>query len=516
MSIAPQAPVSAGTPSNGTSSTKKDDGPLSNRGSLEPWIKDEVKFYDHQVKGVAWMKTKKGGLLADDMGLGKSLQTLALFGMHIWRIKRIDATRNSAMLAVVPVSLRDNWEDEINKFTRLPYMKLEGTPKKRSAQIEQFKTWPADKIMVVNYEQVIPHWEELNSVGFDLLVADEAHSIKNPKAKRTKAFQNLRATRKFMLTGTPMLKHVDDLWVQLDAIAPGQWGTYWAFTHKYCVFGGYKNKQVVGLKNEQQLITKLNDVMLRRTKDEVLDLPEVQYIKKYVALSDRQKAMYNFIIENMAVDREDGNPPEPIKEGNHMVKMLRLRQVCATTATLVAHGEDTSSKLEAMEDDAQEIIENGHKLVVFTQFRPALECYVQRLKKRFGDKVPIYQIHGGVDKGDRQDIIKEWAAHEGPSIAIGIIKVMGTGLNMTAARHIQFIDKEYAPGLNKQAVDRCNRIGASETQAVQVFEYFVKGSAEMRVEQIIAAKNMTNDMIINNTDQDFERRVQEAINQKIK
>lgn len=486
---------------------------LANRGSLEPWLKDDVLFYAHQVEGVKWLKQKKGALLADDMGLGKSLQMLAVFCMHIWKMKRIDPTVNSAMLVVVPVSLRDNWEDEVNKFTRLPYIKLEGTPKKRSKQLELFRKLPSDKILIINYEQVIPHVDELNACGFNIIVADEAHALKSPKAKRYKFFKQLRAQRKFMLTGTPILKHVDDLWTILDIINPDQWGTYWGFTHKYCVFGGYQNKSIVSIKNEQQLIDKLNDVMLRRTKDQVLDLPDVQYIRRGVTLSDRQKLIYNYIVDNLKIDREDGNEPEVIE--NHLTKQLRLRQICATTATLIASGEDTSTKLDLATDDAEEIIDNGHKLVVFTQFRPVVDAYVNRLNMRFRSTVPVFEIHGGIPKGDRQGIVKKWAEHKGPAIIVGIISVMGTGLNMTAARHCQFIDKEYAPALNRQAVDRLNRIGASTTQNIQVFEYFVKNSAELRVDQIIREKNVTNDLIINNNDAQFNQLVQDALNQRI-
>jgi SNF2 family DNA or RNA helicase len=498
-----------GTPSGGKSKQRTLAGRPSNRGSLEPWLKDDVDFYPHQIEGVKWLKDKKGALLADDMGLGKTLQMLAVYSMHIWKVNKLRPGEATALLVVVPVSLRDNWEDEIEKFTRIPMMKLEGSPAKRAEQLQVFKTWEWNKILVVNYEQVAPHIVDLNDMGFKMVIADEAHTIKNPKAKRTKAFLSLSIPRRFMLTGTPILKHVDDLWTLLEYISPGQWGSYWSFTHKYCVYGGYKNKQIVGIKNEQQLINKLNDVMLRRTKEEVLDLPDVQYITRKVSLGDRQKKIYNYIVDNMKLDREDGNEPELIEYD--IVKEIRLRQVCATTATVLSHGEDTSTKLDLAIEDAMEILENGNKLVVFTQFKPVVAAYVERIKKACPN-VPVYVMTGDVDKSKRQDMVKEWAARKGPAVIVGIIKVMGTGLNMTAARHAQFIDKEYAPGLNKQAVDRLNRIGASTTQSIQVFEYFVRNSAEARVERIIKSKIATSDLIVDNNNADFAAAVREAVN----
>lgn len=489
-------------------------GTPSARGSLEPWLKDDVKFYGYQVEGVRWLKNKKGALLADDMGLGKTLQILGVFAMHIWEVNRLPEVKPVSMIVVCPVSLRDNWMSEIDKFTRIPAMLLEGTPAKRKQQLEQFAMWPGNKILVLNYEQVAPHIAELNGLGFTILCADEAHTVKNHKAKRTKAFQELRARRRFMVTGTPILRYADDLWVLLDKISPGQWGTYWSFTHKYCVMGGFKGKQVVGIKNEQQLINKLNDVMLRRNKKDELDLPEVQFIRRSVRLNDRQRALYNEIAGKNELDREDGAEPELID--NDMVKMLRLRQVCATTATVLAHGEDSSSKLDLAVTDMVELIQNGHKVVVFTQFREVVRAYRKRLEARPElAGVPMFEIHGDVDKKDRLKIVNQWSNTDGPAIIMGITKVMGVGLNMTAARHAQFIDKEYAPGLNTQAVDRLNRIGASETQSIQVFEYYVMNSAEVRVEAILRDKGRMSDMVVDNSEADFQRRLREALSETV-
>lgn len=753
MSTESLGSTKSGTPSGGTSKQKTAAGKPSNRGSLEPWLKDEVDFYPHQVEGVKWLKDKRGALLADDMGLGKTLQMLAVFGMHIWKVNKLRPGESTALLVVVPVSLRDNWEDEIQKFTRIPMMKLEGSPAQRVDQLEKFREWEWNKILVINYEQVAPHLDQLNNMNFKMLIADEAHTIKNPKAKRTKAFLDLRVPRRFMLTGTPILKHVDDLWTLLECISPGQWGSYWSFTHKYCntpdapiwmangtfkpigeikagdkvmgweenqvgrrtlcesvveevrirtapmviestlddgkkikctpdhqwlsgnhndshewtsisdyseytqrglkrtrfatlsrvvdpiednlpheeareafwlggvydgeasryliaqdprhnpdvyariqealdmmdipytaqangisvrggrqsyvklinwcgitrntwlknqlqtqlnrrktkvvsvkelgagevvsmqtttgnyvawglaskncVYGGYKNKQIVGIKNEQQLINKLNDVMLRRTKEEVLDLPDVQYVTRKVSLSDRQKKIYNHIVDKLELDRENGMPPEKIEYD--IVKEIRLRQVCATTATVLSSGEDTSTKLDLAIEDATEILDNGNKLVVFSQFKPAVAAYVERIKKA-SPNTPVYVMTGDVDKSKRQDLVKKWSSEPGAAVIVGIIKVMGTGLNMTAARHAQFIDKEYAPGLNKQAVDRLNRIGASTTQSIQVFEYFVRNSAEARVERIIKSKIATTDLIVDNNNAAFAAAVREAVN----
>lgn len=487
---------------------------LHNRGSLEPWIKDEVEFYQHQVDGVKWLKTLKSFLLADDMGLGKSLQTLAVFGMHLWEYNK-KYQRSARMLVVVPVNLKDTWDNEVHKFTRINCVKLEGTPKQRIKQLEEFNDMPDPKILIVNYEQVEPHLAALNALNFDVIAADEAHYLKNPKAKRSKSFSQLRAQRKFMLTGSPLLNNVHELWFLLDQISPGQWGTYWQFCQKYCVYGGFKNKQIVGVKNEQELIRKLNQVMLRRTKEEVLDLPPVVFTERLVQLTPLQRKLYNEVVDTMQLDDGSGDKPQAID--NALVKFIRLKQICGTTATVLADGTDESAKLDRALEDAIEIVSNGNKLLVFTQFRGVLEAYRRRLDAEFSDTskypggVPIYEVHGDIKKEHRQPIVDKWSAHEGPAILLGIIKVIGVGFNMTAARYGQFIDKEFTPMLNKQAVDRMNRIGASLVHSVNILEYRCKDTAEARVEAILRSKKRTNDSIIEKNDAEFNAKIMAAI-----
>ena len=253
------------------------------RKSLEPYIKDDVQYYPHQVDGIRALAKQRNFLLADDMGLGKSIQALTVFA--------IDVKRGWAetCLVVAPVTLKGNWADEIEKFTRMPAITLNGTPAQRRKQLNEWKMIKGPKILIVNYEQVNTHKDDLAAVMFDVAIFDEAHYLKNPKAQRTKACLELYANRKFMLTGTPMLNHVDELWSILHMIDPGAYPKYWTFLNRYAVFGGFKDKQIVGVKNEAELTDRLQRVMLRRLKKDVLDLPDVQIIERRVDLSDEQQ-----------------------------------------------------------------------------------------------------------------------------------------------------------------------------------------------------------------------------------
>src|SRR6478735_8901460 len=416
------------------------------RKSLEPWIYDTVQYYPHQVEGIRLLANRTSFLLADDMGLGKSLQALTVFA--------IDVVRGWAQTAIVvaPVTLKGNWSDEIVKFSSFPHIVLGVKenpdnpmkpkilmPAARRQQLEEFSKIEGPKILVVNYEQVVAHIKELNLMRFDVAIYDEAHYMKNPKSKRTKASLSLVTKRNFLLTGSPMLNHVNDLWALLHKIDPYAYPKYWSFVNRYCVFGGYKDKQIIGAKNEKELTDRLQSVMLRRLKKDVLNLKEPQIIERRVDLSPQQIELYNEVVNDMRLPRVGEENPDDIE--NALTKFLRLKQICGTTLPFT--GEDHSTKLDLAITDSMELIGNGHKLVVFTQFRDVQQAYVNRLLAEGHDPAKIYQLHGDIPMPERQGIVKAWGAHEGSkdhpeegaSVIVCMLQVAGIGLNMTQSRH---------------------------------------------------------------------------------
>lgn len=470
---------------------------LATRKSLEPWIKDEVEYYAHQVEGIRHLIKQKSSLLADDMGLGKSLEALTVFAADVKR-----GWAETCMI-VAPLTLKGNWADELDKFTRIPFVVLKGTPNERLKQLLEFRMIEGPKVLVVNYEQVAAHEEFLNNQKFDMIIFDEAHFLKNPKAKRTKACLAVYSHRSLLLTGTPMLNHVNELWSILHRIDPAGYPKYWSFLSRYAVFGGYKDKQIVGVKNEAELTERLQRVMLRRLKKDVLDLPEVQYIERRVDLTPQQRKLYDGVVEELTLQRVGEDDPDNIE--NALTKFLRLKQICGTTFSFTAT--DDSSKLDLAVEDATELLENGHRVIVFTQFRDVLACYARRMEEL---GFPVYQLHGGIKQEERQGIVKTWEASAKPGVIVCMLQVAGVGLNMTASRHLQFLDKLFVPGLNRQAVDRAHRIGQDTTQPVQVLEYICRNTIENRVNQILRTKSKLFGEIVE-TDPDWKAKLYKAL-----
>ncbi len=468
-------------------------------------IHDDTKFYPHQIDGVREMARMSSFLLCDEMGLGKSLQSLT--------VAAIDFEKGWAnrVLVVAPASLKWNWQDEIIKHTEFSCLVLDGTPVQRRKQLEEFTSQGID-FLIVNYEQVLSHIEDLNKMHFDITIFDEAHYIKNYKAKRTKACHRLNAPRSFLLTGSPMLNQVNDLWGLLHQVNPGEFPNYWRFVNRFAVFGGYKDKQIVGVKNKDELQDLIDHYMIRRLKKDCLDLPAKQHIPIHVDFHPTQAKYYKQAEEELLIDLPDS--PDPMEIENVLSKMLRLKQICGTPATIGA--EDHSIKLDRAVEMVDEITHDegdnlAEPVVVWTQFRGVQAAMVDRLEnppKGSGrDPIRAFVLNGDTPKDQRAEVVKQWAVHhaEGRRAAlVSMLQVGGVGLNMTQASKCIFLDKLWTPKMNEQAEDRIHRIGADKTKPIQIFEIVVKGSVEQRIETILRRKDKLFKTLIE-ADSDWKR-----------
>lgn len=433
------------------------------------------------------MASMNSVLLADDMGLGKGLESLTATALDFDRgwAKRV--------LIVSPATLKQNWAAEIEDHTNFTYRILDGSPKQRAAQLAEFREGEVD-ILIVNYEQVMPHLYDLNAMNFDIAIFDEAHYIKSRRSRRTKACQAIQAKRFFLLTGSPMLNQVDELWSLLHRIDPVEFPNYWKFVARYAVWGGYKDKQIIGVKNHGELTERLRSVMIRRRKDEVLDLPEKQVIKVWVDLHPSQRKLYDKARDELVIDLPDN--PDPMELENALTKYLRLKQICGTTATIEGYP-DHSHKLDRAVELVQDIIADGEKVVVFTQFRGVLAAFVNRLAEA---KVPTWQLHGDVLIRERVPTVMNWAESIKPGALACMTQVAGVGLSMTAASKCVFLDKLYVPKLNEQAQDRLHRIGANTTIPIQIFEIIARNTVEQRIEAILSRKEKLFSTLIETSD----------------
>lgn len=471
----------------------------TSRGSLVK-IKDSTTYYPHQIEGIRTMARMDSFLLADEMGLGKSLQSLTVAAIAHEQELSSGGVR---VLVVCPASLKWNWQDECEEHTLFTSHVLDGTPKQRQTQLAEFD---AD-VLIVNYEQVKAHLTTLNEMGFDIAIFDEAHYLKNHKAKRTKACHDLRVKRAFCLTGSPVLNQVNELWGILHRIDPQGFPKYWRFVNRYAVMGGYQDKQIVGVKHQQELNQLLSSYMIRRLKGDVLDLPDKQRIQVKVDLTTEQRKMYEQAVDEMKIELPSN--PEPTELENALTRMLRLKQLCGTTAALYPLADfaamsaderlkvDKSEKLDRALEMVQELVNGGERVVVFTQFRVVQLAFQTRLEAA---GIPVWVMHGDTPKEDRAALVKAWGSHSKPGVMLAMLQVAGVGLNMTQASHAIFLDKLWVPKLNEQAEDRLHRIGADTTQPVQIYEMITRKTIEQRIETILRRKTKLFNTLVEESD----------------
>jgi SNF2 family DNA or RNA helicase len=199
---------------------------------------------------------------------------------------------------------------------------------------------------------------------------------------------------------------------------------------------------------------------------------------------------------------------DPMQIENAMVRFLRLKQICGTTACIPGH-DDHSSKLDRAVEMIEEIMGNGEPVVVFTQFREVLKCLAARLTAK---GLAHRELHGDVPIPDRQEVVRSWATDAAagqPQALICMIQVAGVGLNMTAASKCIFLDKLFVPKLNEQAEDRLHRIGAKET--VQIFDLQMRGTIEARIERILKIKNTIFGVVVDVDNSDWKKQLIQAV-----
>lgn len=442
-------------------------------------IREGVRFYDHQIEGIRWLARVSSWILADEQGLGKTIQSLTAAALDF------DAGRARRVLVISgSKQLKYQWADEIEKFTHFTYHVLEGTPKQRAAQLLDFD---AD-ILIVNYEQIHKYVKVFNHMGFDIVIVDECHELKNPEAVRTKAAHQLKVKRWFLLSGTPVLNRPDELWSPLKLIDPNT-PDYWPWVNKHCLF---REGKVVGVKQKGALKAYTSTIMLRRLKADCLDLPEKQYVRVNVEMGSAQRQAYREVLEELQA-KLPANPTAMQRNAGN-IQALRLRQVCSTPANIGLP--DDSAKLDVAVERAAELVANGHKVICFTQFRPTLACMEERLTRA---GIPFYSIHGGVDSDVRNEMVRQWTGDSAPSVLLAMYQVAKVGLNLTAARHAIMIDKLYVPGLMHQAEDRIHRIGQDTTQPVQIIELIARNSYEEKIERILSSKGEMIDTLVPNS-----------------
>ena len=419
----------------------------------------------HQIEAFNFGLQKDKMLIGDEQGLGKTKESI-----DITVARKHELVKTLIVCGVN--SVKYNWEREIKLHSRESSVMIDG--KTMDLRVKQIYEWykSSSYFGIINIESL--RKEQIQDALFDgirdgyigAVIVDEIHKAKNGSSQQGKALRTLKTPIRLGLSGTPMNK-AEDLWNILTWLGVEN-RPFYRFRSTYCVMGGYGGYKVVGHKNLESLNAELNTVMLRRKKDEVLDLPPKIHSTEYVELTKKQQIMYRDIKNGIIADLEN-----ILTSVNPLSCTLRLRQLTGGLFT------EENPKLERLMDMlSEEIIPNGYKALIFSQWEKITEVYYEALK----EYNPAY-IVGKVSPEDREAEKERFQNDPECKLAIGTIGAMGTGFTLTKASYVFFIDKAWVSGDNAQAEDRAHRIGTEDT--VNVISLVAKGTIDEGIEEYL-------------------------------
>ncbi|NDY96648.1 DEAD/DEAH box helicase [Wenzhouxiangella sp. C33] len=436
---------------------------------------------DYQRQGLGWLQFLReagfGGILADDMGLGKTVQTLA----HVLTEKNAGRLDRPA-LVVAPTSLMFNWRAEAHRFApELKVLLLHGPRRRGDFQ------WIADSDLVLTtYPLLARDIDWLEQERWHLVILDEAQAVKNPRTRAARAVRRLQTRHRLCLTGTPMENHLGELWSQFDFLMPGLLGAERAFRAQF----RQPIEQFGSSERRAMLARRVRPFFLRRTKAEVApELPAKTEIVRSVPLTGSQYRLYQSLREEMRERVRSALQAQGVERGRMVIldALLRLRQACcdprlldSTTDRSGRASAPESAKLELLMDLLPEMVIEGRRILLFSQFVRMLELIEQELVRR---GIGFVKLTGRTR--DRQKVIEAFQRGDAPVFLISL-RAGGVGLNLTAADTVIHYDPWWNPAVEDQATDRAHRIG--QDRKVFVYRLLTEGTIEERVQRLQASK----------------------------
>ncbi|HXG48987.1 MAG TPA: DEAD/DEAH box helicase [Methylomirabilota bacterium] len=436
--------------------------PKSVKAELRPYQKEGFDFLCHLTE------MKLGGILADDMGLGKTLQTLSWL---CW-LKQRQGKSPKPALVICPASVLHNWRREAEKF--VPDMKVL-VLESGAARHNLRKQIPQHDLIVTNYALLRRDLEALQKFAFSVVVLDEAQFIKNPSAQVTQSVKQIKADQRLALTGTPLENRLLDLWSICDFIQPGYLGDQDHFNQTYDVRGEGEEGLAAQRIARRRLSAKLRPLMLRRLKKQVAkDLPDRIEERRDCELGEAQRKLYLAELRRsreqvMQTVAERGLS----KSKMHVLAALtRLRQICCHPSLV---GNDAvSGKTDTLFELLEPLLEQGHKVLLFSQFVQMLKILEGECRQR---NIATHILTG--ETKERQSIVQSFQSDPRPGVFLLSLRAAGTGLNLTTASYVVLYDPWWNPAVEAQAIDRSHRIG--QTRTVNAYRLITPGTVEEKI-----------------------------------
>ncbi len=442
---------------------------------------------DYQRRGLDFLSYlssfRFGGILADDMGTGKTSQLIA----HV--AKRKEDEGHSPVLVIAPTSVTHTWENEIRKFApTLRTLRLQSG----SDRVAKYDTLHDYDVVITSYALARLDAQHLERFRFRTLVLDEAQNTKNPSSQIAKVVRGLQADHRLAMTGTPVENSLRDLWAIFGFVEPGLLGSEASFRRRFELPIADGDERAAA-----NLRSRLEPFVLRRTKEDVAkELPERTEAVIECELSPLQRRLYRGIAEAARRDvlaklDEEGAESATV---HVLAALTRLRQVCAHPGLLVPEyldEPDASGKFDAFLETVDEVLDGGHKVLVFSAFASMLKVMRTALDRR---NVAYGYLDGSTKDRDRQTEVERFMADDGPPVFLCSLKAGGVGLTLTAADYVILYDPWWNPAVERQAIDRTHRIG--QTRPVTAYRMVTAGSVEEKIRALAERKSALSKAVV--------------------
>jgi len=434
-------------------------------------------LHPYQKDGVQWLRRLRdfglAGILADDMGIGKTVQAICLLAEA-----HRSGTKTAPSLIVCPTSLVDNWKEELNRFEPgLKVVTYVGAPTERRKLLKQRSNVD---VYVTSYGLVQRDLELFESFTFTYVILDEAQAIKNRETRNARSVKQLNAFYRLVLTGTPVENSLDDLWSLFDFLMPGFLGSHERFTQMYMRSNAHE-KALDFLKK------RIAPFVLRRMKQDVLeDLPPISHETYHCYLHDEQRTIYQKAAKQAKEELQNLVETKGFDKARlHVLATLtRLKQICCHPSLVSEENEAGSAKYEMLRDLLGSLLETGHKTVLFSQYTKMLSIIRDDLDK---EGIPYYYLDGATK--NRQALVRSFNKDDTPIFLISL-RAGGQGLNLVGADSVIHYDMWWNPAVEEQARDRVWRLG--QKTKVSSYKLVTKGTIE---EKIVEMQERKKDLI---------------------
>lgn len=463
----------------------------------------DKRLYAFQRAGVAFLKFAKRAVLADDMGTGKTIQAI----MALQAIQEDEDTHNVfPALIICPNSMKLTWKREFEKWwPGLDVAVVQGSAVKRRKIIEDLD----HDVIIMNWESLRLHTrlapygsirlspaerqpKELNRRCWTTVIADEAHKLRDPKSKQTRAcwWVGKTATYRYALTGTPVTNAPDTMWSMLHFVSPENWPRKSSYIDRYCLsaFNAFGGLEVIGIRPEMnaEFFSILDPMMRRMPKEVVLtQLPPIVRTRRYLEMGPKQTKAYDEMLDGMLAKLEEGGA---IIAPTVLARLTRLVQFSSSLATLNEHNDvrltEPSNKLDALMDDLDELGKD-EPVVIFAQSRQLIELAAARLDKA---KISYRLVVGGQTEQERQQHVDDFQAGRARCMLV-TIAAGGVGLTLTKARVGIFLQRSWSKVDNDQAEARIHRIGSEVHENVVYIDYISEGTVEEHQLDVLVDKD---------------------------